>query len=52
MKKPRAWSLPEASKIRAQLSLYAQLGYQLGGGDTDGGRRQGVQGSVGLRYTW
>ena len=40
------------AKIRAQLSLYAQLGYQLGVGDTDGGRRQGVQGSVGLRYKW
>jgi outer membrane autotransporter protein len=40
------------AKIRAELSLYALLGYQLAVGDTDGGRRQGVQGDLGLRYTW
>ncbi|MHB9835534.1 autotransporter outer membrane beta-barrel domain-containing protein [Paraburkholderia terrae] len=32
------------------VSIYAQAGYQFAVGDTDGGRRQGVEGDPGLRY--
>jgi outer membrane autotransporter protein len=35
------------------LSFYAQAGYMFGiGGDTDGGRRQGAKGDIGLRLTF
>jgi outer membrane autotransporter protein len=40
------------TKITLRMSLYAQAGYQFAVGGTDGGRRQGVQGDVGFRYTW
>ncbi len=40
------------AKINHSLSLYAQFGYQFALGGTDGGRRQGVQGDLGLRYAW
>jgi outer membrane autotransporter protein len=40
------------AKIIAGLSLYAQAGYQFAVGDTDGHKRDGVRGNLGLRYTW
>lgn len=40
------------AKINPRLSLYAQAGYQFAVGGSDGGRRQGVQGDLGLRYAW
>lgn len=40
------------AKINLRLSLYAQAGYQFAVGGSDGGRRQGVQGDIGLRYNW
>jgi outer membrane autotransporter protein len=40
------------AKINAGLSLYAQAGYQFAVGDTDGHKRDGVKGDLGLRYTW
>jgi outer membrane autotransporter protein len=40
------------AKISRRMSLYAQAGYQFALGGTDGGRRQGVQGDLGVRYTW
>jgi outer membrane autotransporter protein len=39
------------AKITLRTSLYAQAGYHLAVGGTDGGRRQGVQGDLGFRYT-
>jgi hypothetical protein len=36
---------------RGRLSLYAQAGYQFALGGTDGGKRDGVKGNLGLRYT-
>jgi outer membrane autotransporter protein len=41
-----------SAKILPGLSLYAQAGYQFAVSDTDGGRRDGVKGDFGLRYTW
>jgi len=41
------------TKVNDLLSFYAQAGYVFGvGGDTDGGRRQGVKGDIGLRLTF
>jgi outer membrane autotransporter protein len=40
------------AKINAGLSLYAQAGYQFAVGDTDGHKRDGVRGDLGLRYAW
>jgi outer membrane autotransporter protein len=41
------------AKMSLRLSFYAQAGYQFAvGGSDGGGRRQGVQGDVGLRYAW
>jgi hypothetical protein len=40
------------TRIDRRLSAYLQAGYQFAVGDTAGGRRQGVQGDVGVRYTW
>jgi len=40
------------TKVSNLLSFYAQAGYEFAvGGDTDGGRRQGVKGDIGLRLT-
>ena len=39
-------------KTSANVSLYANADYQLSVGDTDGGRRNGVRGAAGIRYTW
>ena len=34
------------------VSVYANADYQFSVGDTDGGRRDGVRGAAGVRYTW
>jgi outer membrane autotransporter protein len=40
-------------KYSPLLSFYAQAGYEFAvGGDTDGGKRQGVKGDIGLRLTF
>jgi outer membrane autotransporter protein len=39
-------------KVNTKLSFYANADYQLSVGDTDGGRRNGVRGAAGVRYTW
>ncbi len=39
-------------KANDKLSFYASADYQFAVGNTDGGRRDGVRGAVGLRYTW
>ncbi|VVD32338.1 protein of unknown function [Paraburkholderia dioscoreae] len=41
------------AKMSLCLSFYAQAGYQVRGGRLGRrGRRQGVQGDLGLRYAW
>ena len=40
------------ARINANLSLYAQASWRLALGGTDGGKRDGVKGDLGLRYTW
>jgi outer membrane autotransporter protein len=40
------------ARIKSDLSLYAQAGYQFAVSGTDGGKRDGVKGDLGLRYTW
>ena len=40
------------TRIDRRLNAFLQAGYQFAVGDTAGGRRQGVQGDVGVRYTW
>ena len=40
------------TRVSTNLSLYAQGGYQFAAGNTDGGRRDGVKGDIGGRYTW
>ena len=39
-------------KVNTNVSLYANADYQFSVGDTDGGRRNGVRGAAGVRYTW
>ncbi len=39
-------------RMNANVSFYANADYQLSVGDTDGGRRNGVRGAAGVRYTW
>jgi outer membrane autotransporter protein len=41
-----------SAKIRSGLSLYAQAGYQFAVNDTAGGRRDGVKGDFGVRWSW
>jgi outer membrane autotransporter protein len=52
----RATLLETAAGLTARLtnrwSLYAQGGYQFALNGTDGGRRDGVKGDLGLRYNW
>jgi outer membrane autotransporter protein len=52
----RAMRLETSAELTARLStswsLYAQGGYQFALNGTDGGRRDGVRGDLGLRYTW
>jgi outer membrane autotransporter protein len=40
------------AKINTGLGLYAQAGYQFAVGDTDGHKRDGVKGNLGVRYSW
>ena len=40
------------TRIDKRFSAHLQAGYQFAVGDTAGGRRQGVEGDVGVRYTW
>lgn len=40
------------TRFDKRLDAYLQAGYQFAVGDTAGGRRQGVLGDVGVRYTW
>jgi len=39
-------------RMNANVSFYANADYQFAVGDTDGGRRDGVRGAAGVRYTW
>ena len=39
-------------RMNADVSLYANADYQFAVGDTDGGRRDGIRGAAGVRYTW
>ena len=39
-------------RVNANVSLYANADYQFAVGDTDGGKRDGVRGAAGVRYTW
>ena len=39
-------------RMNANISLYANADYQFAVGDTDGGRRNGIRGAAGVRYTW
>ncbi|SFL62419.1 outer membrane autotransporter barrel domain-containing protein [Bradyrhizobium sp. NFR13] len=41
-----------SAKLLPGVSLYAQGGYQFAVSGTDGGRRDGVRGDLGLHYTW
>jgi outer membrane autotransporter protein len=41
-----------SAKILSSLSLYAQVGYQFAVSGTDGGRRDGVRGDLGVYYAW
>jgi outer membrane autotransporter protein len=41
-----------SAKILPALRLYAQAGYQLAVSSTDGGRRDGIKGDFGVRYSW
>jgi outer membrane autotransporter protein len=40
------------TKINPNLSLYANADYEFAVGNTDGGKRDGIRGAVGLRYSW
>jgi outer membrane autotransporter protein len=40
------------TKVNASFSVYAQAGYQFAVGDTEGSRRDGVRGDVGIRFAW
>jgi OmpA-OmpF porin, OOP family len=40
------------AKLNARLSLYAQAGYEFAVGGTNGGRRQGIKGDLGLRLNF
>ena len=41
-----------SAKLLPGFTLYAQAGYQFAVSGTDGGRRDGVKGNFGVRYTW
>ncbi|WFU69609.1 autotransporter outer membrane beta-barrel domain-containing protein [Bradyrhizobium sp. CB2312] len=41
-----------SAKLLPGLSLYAQAGYQFAVSGTDGGRRDGVRGNLGVHYSW
>jgi outer membrane autotransporter protein len=38
--------------MNANVSFYANADYQIAVSDTDGGRRDGIRGAAGVRYTW
>ena len=40
------------TKINPNLSLYANADYEFAVSNTDGGKRDGIRGAVGLRYSW
>jgi outer membrane autotransporter protein len=40
------------TKVSANLSFYVNGDYLFAVGDTDGGKRNGIRGAAGLRYTW
>jgi outer membrane autotransporter protein len=39
-------------RMNANFSFYANADYQFAVSDTDGGRRDGIRGAAGVRYTW
>jgi outer membrane autotransporter protein len=41
-----------SARMNANVSFYADAGYQLSVGSSDGGRRDGIRGTAGARYTW
>ena len=41
-----------SARMNANVSVYANADYQFAVGDTDGGRRDGIRGGAGVRYTW
>ena len=41
-----------SARVNANISVYANADYQFAVGDTDGGRRDGISGAAGVRYTW
>jgi outer membrane autotransporter protein len=38
--------------VNRNVSFYANADYQFAVGNTVGGRRDGVRGAAGVRYTW
>ncbi len=40
------------AKLSPNVSLYANADYVFAVGNTEGDRRNSVQGTLGLRYTW
>jgi hypothetical protein len=40
------------ARLSNRWSVYAQGGYQFALNGTDGGRRDGIKGDLGVRYTW
>jgi outer membrane autotransporter protein len=39
-------------RMKGNVSFYANADYQFSVGDSDGGRRDGIRGAAGVRYTW
>ena len=39
-------------RMNTNVSFYANADYQFAVGNTDGGRRDGIRGAAGVRYTW
>ena len=39
-------------RVNTNFSFYANADYQFAVGNTDGGKRDGVRGAAGVRYTW
>ena len=39
-------------KVNTNVSFYANADYQFAVGNTDGGKRDGVRGAAGVRYSW
>ncbi len=39
-------------RMNTNVSFYANADYQFAVGNTDGGRRDGVRGAAGVRYSW